>query len=69
MGGLSWQEFSGSRNTAELNKLLQPVMCRRLKKDVLTQLPAKRRQQIPVELPKEAYPPFSDACVCMYMFV
>ncbi|GLC46562.1 hypothetical protein PLESTM_001890200 [Pleodorina starrii] len=43
-------KYFGSRNEPELNKLLQLVMVRRLKKDVLTHLPPKRRQQIFVRL-------------------
>jgi len=51
-GRFGWV-YSGATNTDELNALLRPVMCRRLKRDVLSQLPQKRRQQIPVELPRE----------------
>lgn len=41
---------SGSANTRELNFILsQSVMIRRLKKDVLAQLPPKRRQIIEIE--------------------
>ena len=39
---------SGASNLEDLqNRLTQDVMIRRLKKDVLTQLPPKRRQKIP----------------------
>ncbi|GIM17500.1 hypothetical protein Vretimale_20047 [Volvox reticuliferus] len=45
-------KFFGSRNEVELNRLLQgTVMVRRLKRDVLKHLPAKRRQQVFVRLP------------------
>eukprot|EP00747_Dinoflagellata_sp_TGD_P023844 gnl/TRDRNA2_/TRDRNA2_130120_c0_seq2.p1 gnl/TRDRNA2_/TRDRNA2_130120_c0~~gnl/TRDRNA2_/TRDRNA2_130120_c0_seq2.p1 ORF type:complete len:678 (+),score=124.59 gnl/TRDRNA2_/TRDRNA2_130120_c0_seq2:46-2034(+) len=41
----------GTRNSAELNHLLtSTVMVRRLKKDVITELPAKRRQRVPLEV-------------------
>jgi len=44
----------GARNTTELNSLLNStVMVRRLKKDVLSQLPPKRRQKIPIEVSDE----------------
>merc|ERR1712190_241857 len=39
--------WEGVKNSAELNMLLGgTIMIRRLKKDVLTQLPPKRRQRI-----------------------
>ncbi len=43
-------EYKGSKNLAELNALLRTVMLRRLKKDVLTELPAKTRVAVPMEL-------------------
>ena len=44
-------DFSGSSNTRELNYILSSsVMLRRLKADVLSQLPPKRRQLIEVEV-------------------
>ena len=37
----------------ELHAKLQAVMIRRLKRDVLSQLPPKRRQRVRLELPEE----------------
>jgi len=46
-GGRKVVRWTGVKRSAELNMLLTgTVMIRRLKKDVLTQLPAKRRQRI-----------------------
>ncbi|GFH33726.1 SWI/SNF-related matrix-associated actin-dependent regulator of chromatin subfamily A-like protein 1, partial [Haematococcus lacustris] len=43
----NWRKVVGSKNTDELNKLITGTfMIRRLKKDVLTQLPPKIRQQV-----------------------
>lgn len=44
----------GASNLDELHKALSQIMIRRLKQDVLTQLPPKVRQRIPFDLPKEA---------------
>ncbi|XP_054826354.1 DNA annealing helicase and endonuclease ZRANB3 [Eublepharis macularius] len=44
----------GASNLDELHQLLSDVMIRRLKKEVLTQLPPKIRQRIPFDLPKTA---------------
>lgn len=38
----------------ELHQLLSEIMIRRLKNDVLTQLPPKVRQRIPFDLPQAA---------------
>lgn len=48
-GRFGW-EYKGADNLEELHRKLQTVMIRRLKKEVLDQLPAKRRQHIPLEL-------------------
>uniref|UniRef100_A0A8D2ZI95 Zinc finger, RAN-binding domain containing 3 n=1 Tax=Scophthalmus maximus TaxID=52904 RepID=A0A8D2ZI95_SCOMX len=44
----------GASNLAELHQRLSRIMIRRLKAEVLTQLPPKIRQRIPFDLPKEA---------------
>lgn len=41
-------DFSGESNQEQLNKLIQPVLIRRLKKDVEHELPEKRRRAIHV---------------------
>jgi SWI/SNF-related matrix-associated actin-dependent regulator 1 of chromatin subfamily A len=48
-------EAKGATNQAELNMILsRNVMIRRLKKDVLTELPDKQRQQVFVDIPASA---------------
>uniref|UniRef100_A0A8B9BKP9 Zinc finger RANBP2-type containing 3 n=1 Tax=Anser brachyrhynchus TaxID=132585 RepID=A0A8B9BKP9_9AVES len=42
----------GASNLEELHQLLREIMIRRLKNDVLTQLPPKVRQRIPFDLPQ-----------------
>lgn len=44
----------GASNLDELHRRLSQIMIRRLKAEVLTQLPPKIRQRIPFDLPKEA---------------
>ncbi|NXU52242.1 ZRAB3 endonuclease, partial [Turnix velox] len=44
----------GASNLDELHQLLSEIMIRRLKNDVLTQLPPKVRQRIPFDLPQAA---------------
>lgn len=44
----------GASNLEELHQLLRKIMIRRLKNDVLTQLPPKVRQRIPFDLPQAA---------------
>ncbi|NXM75080.1 ZRAB3 endonuclease, partial [Serilophus lunatus] len=44
----------GASNLGELHQLLSEIMIRRLKNDVLTQLPPKVRQRIPFDLPQAA---------------
>lgn len=48
--GLNW---SGASNTKELHFILSTLMIRRLKKEVLNQLPPKRRVKIEIECEKE----------------
>lgn len=51
--GSGW-EFKGATNTKKLNRLLkQTCMIRRRKEDVLTDLPAKTRTVIPVDITNE----------------
>jgi len=53
--GYGW-DFTGVSNTEELHHLLSStIMLRRLKKDVLTELPAKRRIVVPMEVSKADY--------------
>lgn len=46
---LVWN-FDGASNLAELHGAVQPFMVRRLKADVLKELPAKRRVVVPLEM-------------------
>jgi hypothetical protein len=48
-------EFKGATNLPALFSKLQPVMIRRKKTDVLTQLPEKRRQYVPIEMNGSAF--------------
>mmetsp|Transcript_12532 Transcript_12532/g.28268 ORF Transcript_12532/g.28268 Transcript_12532/m.28268 type:complete len:742 (+) Transcript_12532:77-2302(+) len=50
-GGRSILQVVGSRNGTELNLLLtSTIMVRRLKREVLSQLPDKRRKKVPLEI-------------------
>ncbi len=42
--------FQGATHLHELNERLGTIMIRRRKQDVLSQLPQKRRQMVPIEL-------------------
>ena len=53
--GFGW-DVSGSSNTEELHqKLTRSIMIRRLKKDVLPQLPSKIRTVVPIEINLKKY--------------
>jgi len=45
-------DYSGSSNLKELNYILNKLMIRRLKKDVLSQLPPKTRKRIEIPVTK-----------------
>jgi len=47
--GRGW-DFSGASNLDELRERIQPIFIRRMKREVLTQLPEKRRTMLPVEI-------------------
>ncbi|RXN09272.1 DNA annealing helicase and endonuclease ZRANB3 [Labeo rohita] len=47
-------DYRGASNLDELHQRLSEIMIRRLKNQVLTQLPPKIRQRIPFDLPKDA---------------
>jgi len=50
-GGRVVSQVVGARNSTELNTLLSStIMVRRLKKDVLQELPPKRRQKVPLDV-------------------
>lgn len=60
-------DFSGASNTEELHKLLvDNVMVRRRKKDVLTELPAKVRQVIEIDAPHGDDPELKKVLVQKY---
>lgn len=50
-------EYKGAANLPDLFAKLQPIMIRRKKMDVLTQLPEKRRQFVPTEMNGNALAP------------
>jgi len=57
--GFGW-DFKGASNTEELNERTRDMCIRRLKKEVLTELPDKVRQFIPIELSKSERKEYDD---------
>ena len=57
--GFGW-DFKGASNTKELNERTRDMCIRRLKKEVLTELPDKVRQFIPIELSKSERKEYDD---------
>lgn len=55
-----WQ-FNGLSNGEELHQKISTLMIRRLKKDVLTQLPPKQRIVVPMEVPDTEYKKYKKA--------
>ncbi|XP_072274192.1 DNA annealing helicase and endonuclease ZRANB3 isoform X3 [Pyxicephalus adspersus] len=52
-GNRTQWDYRGASNLEDLHKRLSDIMIRRLKNEVLTQLPPKIRQRIPFDLPKD----------------
>ncbi|XP_053554213.1 DNA annealing helicase and endonuclease ZRANB3 isoform X2 [Bombina bombina] len=52
-GNRTQWDYRGASNLGELHQRLSSIMIRRMKNEVLTQLPPKIRQRIPFDLPKE----------------
>jgi len=50
--GFGW-DFKGASNTEQLNSMVKKIMIRRLKKDVLKDLPPKQITVIPIEMEKK----------------
>jgi len=58
--GFGW-DFDGASNTKELNERTRDLCIRRLKSEVLPELPPKTRTFLPVYLPKDARSPYDIA--------
>ncbi len=58
--GFGWS-FDGASNIEELHELIQPYMIRRLKSEVLSQLPPKIKSVVPLELEEVARKNYEDA--------
>jgi len=58
--GFGWS-FDGASNIEELHELIQPYMIRRLKSEVLSQLPPKIKSIVPLELEEVARKNYEDA--------
>lgn len=53
-------DYSGSSNSKELNYILNKLMIRRLKKDVLSQLPPKTRKRVEIPVTTKYQKELSD---------
>jgi len=58
--GFGWS-FDGATNIEELHELIAPYMIRRLKSEVLTQLPPKIKSIVPLEVESVAMKNYEDA--------
>jgi SWI/SNF-related matrix-associated actin-dependent regulator 1 of chromatin subfamily A len=58
--GFGWS-FDGASNIETLNKMIQPLMIRRLRKDVIKDMPDKQKTIVPLELEKVARKNYMEA--------
>lgn len=66
--GFGWT-FDGATKIDELQELIKPLMLRRLKEDVLKDLPSKQRIIIPLETDKVALQNYIDATIQFKLWV
>ncbi len=58
--GFGWT-YNGASNTAELHRIVSSFMIRRLKRDVLTELPMKTRSIIPLQMDQKSKREYLEA--------